>query len=126
AGTGAGSYTIRAVYNATTNLTASTDTTHTLVVAPATTTTVSTAAAATFSVSGQSVSLSATVTSGAGVVNRRARSLPAPPAAPGRDGHRHGDDLGRRSRWSGECDVRPAGGGRGGNLHDPGGLHRDE
>jgi hypothetical protein len=69
AGTHSGVYTIRAAYNGTSNLGASTEATHTLTINPAATTTTATPAATTFSVGGQSVNLIATVTSPAGVVD---------------------------------------------------------
>jgi autotransporter-associated beta strand protein len=68
AGVPAGTYTIQATYDGTTNLDASTDATHQLTVNPAGTTTAASAAATTFSPSGQSVNLAATVSSAAGVV----------------------------------------------------------
>src|SRR5262249_13569606 len=69
AGTVAGPYTIDAVYNPGADFTGSSDTTHTLTVNPASTTTAASSAAATFSDSTQNVTLSATLTSGAGPVN---------------------------------------------------------
>ena len=68
AATPAGTYTIKAVYNGDSNLSTSTDTSHTLTIS-ATTTTSATNITATFSGTNQPVTLSATVTSAAGTVN---------------------------------------------------------
>jgi hypothetical protein len=68
-GTGAGTYTITATYNAGGNFATSSDNTHTLTVSGAATTTTASNAIATFSASNQNVTLSATVTSLAGTVN---------------------------------------------------------
>ena len=69
AGTAPSDYTIQAVYNGTTNLVGSTDTSHTLSVGLAATTTSAAAATVLFSTTTQNAALSATVTSAAGVVN---------------------------------------------------------
>jgi hypothetical protein len=69
AGTAAGSYSIDAVYNPGADFIASSDTTHTFTVSPASTTTTASNVTATFSDSTQDVTLSATVSSGAGAVN---------------------------------------------------------
>ena len=69
AGTAAAAYTITAVYNGTTNLSTSSDNTHTLTVAKSATTTLAANASATFSSTSQNVTLSATVTSGSGTVS---------------------------------------------------------
>src|SRR6202011_2183038 len=68
-GTSGGSYIIRAVYNGTANFLGFTDTSHFLTVSAAASATASASASATFNAAGQSVALSATVTSAAGVVN---------------------------------------------------------
>ena len=68
ASTPAGTYTIQAVYNASTNFSGSSDNTHTLAISAATTTTASNVTV-TFSATNQTVPLSATVTSGGGTVN---------------------------------------------------------
>ncbi len=68
-GTAAGSYTIDAVYNPGPDFTTSSDNTHTLTVSPAGTGTAAANAPATFNDADQMVTLSATVTSGAGPVN---------------------------------------------------------
>jgi CSLREA domain-containing protein len=68
AGTPVGTYTIKAVYNGDSNLSTSTDTSHTLTISAATTTAAANATA-TFSSTNQPVTLSATVTSAAGTVS---------------------------------------------------------
>jgi len=68
ANTPIGTYTIQAVYNASTNFTTSTDTAHTLTISAGTITTAANASA-TYNVNSQSVTLSATVTSSGGTVN---------------------------------------------------------
>ena len=69
AGTPAGTYTIQATYSGTSALSSSSDNTHTLVVSSATTTTAAANATTSYSVTAQSVTLTATVSSPAGVVN---------------------------------------------------------
>lgn len=68
-GTSVGTYTIVASYTAAGNFTSSSDNTHTLTVAAASTTTTASNQSAPYSASIQNVTLSATVTSGAGTVN---------------------------------------------------------
>src|SRR5207253_2335555 len=69
AGTLAGTYTLKAVYNGTTNFLGFTDASHTLTVSAAASATAAANASATVSAAGQAVALSATVTSAAGTVN---------------------------------------------------------
>ena len=69
AGTPAGTYTIQAVYNGTVSFGGSTDTSQSLVISAAATATAAASASATFNVGGQNVSLNATITSPAGMVN---------------------------------------------------------
>ena len=71
-GTAGGTYTIKAVYNGTSNFAPSTDTSHSLTVSPAATTTTAAAAVATSSASDQNVTLNAAVTSPGGTVNEGA------------------------------------------------------
>jgi hypothetical protein len=67
--TAAGTYTIQAVYNGTTDFAGSSDTSHALTVSAANATTAAANASATYSAVAQTVSLSATVSSSAGTVN---------------------------------------------------------
>jgi hypothetical protein len=67
-GTAGETYKIQAVFNQSTNFQGSSDSTHTLVLKPATTTTSAAGATATFSTFGQSVMVTANVTSAAGTV----------------------------------------------------------
>ena len=69
AGTLGGVYTIQAVFSGTGTLSGSSDSTHTLTIGDAATTTAASSATATFNTSNQTISLSATVTSTAGIVN---------------------------------------------------------
>ena len=69
AGTLGGVYTIQAVFSGTSTLLGSSDSGHTLTISDAATTTAATSATTTFSASNQTISLSATVTSSAGIVN---------------------------------------------------------
>ncbi len=69
AGTLGGVYTIQAVFSGTSTLTGSSDSSHTLTISDAATTTAAKSASTTFSTSNQTISLSATVTSLAGIVN---------------------------------------------------------
>jgi Bacterial Ig-like domain (group 3) len=69
AGTAAGTYAIQAAYGGTVNYQSATESAHQLIVNAASTTTTAAIAATTFSGNAQSVPLSATVTSAAGVVN---------------------------------------------------------
>ncbi len=69
AGTLGGVYTIQAVFSGTSTLSRSSDSTHTLTITEAATTTTASSATTTFSTSNQTISLSATVTSSAGIVN---------------------------------------------------------
>ena len=69
AGTGAGTYIIQAVYNGTTNFLGYTDNSQSLVINAAATATAAASASATFVVGPQNVTLNATITSAAGVVN---------------------------------------------------------
>lgn len=69
AGTASGSYEISATYNAGPNLANNSDTTHAVNILPAQTTTTAGNASVPFSAANQNVTLSATVTSGAGTVN---------------------------------------------------------
>ncbi len=68
-GTARGTYTIQAVYNGTTNFLGSSDNSHSLTISKAATTTAAKSATTIFSASNQTISLSATVTSSAGIVN---------------------------------------------------------
>ncbi len=69
AGTLGGVYTIQAVFSGTSTLSGSSDSSHTLTIGGAATTTAAQSATAIFSASNQTISLSATVTSSAGIVN---------------------------------------------------------
>ncbi len=69
AGALGGVYTIQAVFSGTSTLSGSSDSTHTLTISAAATTTAAKSATANFSASNQTISLSATVTSSAGIVN---------------------------------------------------------
>ncbi len=69
AGTGAGTYIIQAVYNGTTNFLGYTDTSQTLIINAAATATAAASASVTFVTGAQNVTLNATVTSSAGVVD---------------------------------------------------------
>ena len=69
AGTLGGVYTIQAVFSGTSTLSGSSDSSHTLTISDAATTTAANSATTTFSASNQTISLSATVTSSAGIVN---------------------------------------------------------
>ncbi len=69
AGTDAGTYIIQAVYNGTTNFLGYTDTSQTLTINAAATATAAASASVTFSTTDQDVTLSATITSGAGTVD---------------------------------------------------------
>ena len=69
AGIPGGVYTIQAAFSGTGTLSGSTDSSQTLTVSDASTTTAASSATTTFSASDQSISLSATVTSSAGIVN---------------------------------------------------------
>src|SRR5262249_24011226 len=69
AGTGAGTYTIKANYIGTSSFSTSSDTSHSVVISPAPTTTIAASVSTNASSSAQSISLSATITSAAGVVN---------------------------------------------------------
>ncbi len=72
AGQAAGSYTIQAGYQDSTDFSASSDSAHTLTINPAATTTTASPVTVAFSNSAQNVTFSATVTSGAGTVNEGA------------------------------------------------------
>ena len=69
AGTLGGVYTIQAVFSGTSTLSGSSDSSHTLTISDAATTTAAKSATTTFSASNQTISLSATVTSSAGIVD---------------------------------------------------------
>jgi hypothetical protein len=69
AATTVGPYTIKAVYNGSNNFVAATDLTHVLTINTITTTTAAANASTTFSTTNQNLTLGATVTSSAGVVN---------------------------------------------------------
>ena len=69
AATSTGTYTIQVVYNGSADFLGSTDTSHSLTVNPATTFTAAASTSATFSTAGQTVPLTAAVTSAAGTVN---------------------------------------------------------
>ena len=69
AGTFGGVYTIQAVFSGTSTLSGSSDSGHTLTINEAATTTAASSATATLDASNQTISLSATVTSAAGIVN---------------------------------------------------------
>jgi hypothetical protein len=70
AGTAAGTYTVRAVYNGTANLATSTDATQTLTITSTGTTTAATSTTTTFTTAGRAITLSAAVTSPAGTVGQ--------------------------------------------------------
>jgi hypothetical protein len=69
AGTRAGTYTIRAVYNGSADFQPATDTAHTLTVSPAATTSFAVNTSTTYSASARAVTLKATITSPDGTVN---------------------------------------------------------
>ena len=69
AGALGGVYTIQAIFSGTSTLLGSSDSSHTLTISEAATTTAASSATTTFSTSNQTISLSATVTSSAGIVN---------------------------------------------------------
>ena len=69
AGTAAGTYIIQAVYNGTVNFVSSTDITQQLTINAAVATTAAASVSATFDTSDQTLTLSATITSAAGIVN---------------------------------------------------------
>ena len=87
AGTGAGSYTVKAVYGGTGNFMSSTDHAQNLTLSPALTTTIVQSGSSTFSVTQpQSVTVMATVSSSAGTVNEGTETFtvldqPPPPGA---------------------------------------------